>query len=588
MADDKNCQLVFVGESNPDDFGKRIEQKIAASKCADHIRITSWASVDTFTQYLAAANLGVQLRDQTRGETSATVLDCMNYGIPAIVNAHGSLAELPEDAVYKLPEAFTTNQLALALETLREDKTLRRDIGRKAAETIRRDHSPSACAKAYYSALESFYRHEATSIHAVCDAVAALPSAPEIESKEWKLLARCIARAFPPRLRHKQLLIDVSALAKIDLKTGSQRVVRSILLELLADPPAGYRVEPVYADFGLGYRYARALTARMLKVDLPLPDAPIDYAPGDCFLALDLASRIVSSHREFIRKLKEDGVKVKFVVYDLLLVLYPQYFPQGGFEEGAEWLEVVMESDGCVCISNAVAEDMREWIREHRTFENPGFTVDAFHLGADIENSMPSYGLPGDAESMLAKMKSRPSFLTVGTLEPRKGYRLTVDAFDRLWAQGVDVNLVIVGKRGWMMDAFFIRLENHPEKNHRLFWLECISDEYLEHVYGASSCLIAASEAEGFGLPLIEAAQKKIPILARDIPVFREVAGQHACYFSRNSPDILAVTIQDWLDAFGQGKHIRSDNMPWLTWKESANNLIRALKLENSKLGCWS
>ena len=75
------------------------------------------------------------------------------------------------------------------------------------------------------------------------------------------------------------------------------------------------------------------------------------------------------------------------------------------------------------------------------------------------------------------------------------------------------------------------KLRHHPELGKRLFWLEGISDEYLEKVYATCVCLIAASEDEGFGLPLIEAARHRIPILARDIPVFREVAGDHASYF---------------------------------------------------------
>ena len=49
------------------------------------------------------------------------------------------------------------------------------------------------------------------------------------------------------------------------------------------------------------------------------------------------------------------------------------------------------------------------------------------------------------------------------------------------------------------------------------FRLQGISDEYLEQVYAASTCLIAASINEGFGLPLIEAARHGIPIVARDI-----------------------------------------------------------------------
>jgi len=112
----------------------------------------------------------------------------------------------------------------------------------------------------------------------------------------------------------------------------------------------------------------------------------------------------------------------------------------------------------------------------------------------------------------------------------------------------------------------------------RLFWLKGISDEYLEKVYGASSCLIAASEGEGFGLPLIEAAQYKLPIIARDIPVFREVAGEYAYYFPNSSdPDILASAAQDWLKLYESGKHPKSDDMPWLTWAESARRLLELI-----------
>ncbi|WP_203564008.1 glycosyltransferase [Deefgea sp. CFH1-16] len=117
-------------------------------------------------------------------------------------------------------------------------------------------------------------------------------------------------------------------------------------------------------------------------------------------------------------------------------------------------------------------------------------------------------------------------------------------------------------------------LRNHPEHNQRLFWLDGISDEYLEKVYAASTCLIAASEGEGFGLPLIEAAQHKLPIIARDIPVFREVAGAHAHFFSGLTPADLANSIAEWLRLEQMGKAPYSDSMPWLTWQQSTQQLL--------------
>ena len=125
-----------------------------------------------------------------------------------------------------------------------------------------------------------------------------------------------------------------------------------------------------------------------------------------------------------------------------------------------------------------------------------------------------------------------------------------------------------------MVEELVERLHHHPELGERLFWLGGISDEYLEKVYSSSSCLIAASEGEGFGLPLIEAAQHKLPIIARDIPVFRETAGEYALYFQNSE---LVATIEKWLALFHENRHRKSDGMPNLSWQESAKNLLENL-----------
>jgi glycosyltransferase involved in cell wall biosynthesis len=64
-----------------------------------------------------------------------------------------------------------------------------------------------------------------------------------------------------------------------------------------------------------------------------------------------------------------------------------------------------------------------------------------------------------------------------------------------------------------------------------------------------------------------------LPIIARDIPVFREVAGEHAYYFQGNEPIDLANAVRAWLTLYEVGEHPRSDDMPWLTWKQSAERL---------------
>jgi hypothetical protein len=68
-----------------------------------------------------------------------------------------------------------------------------------------------------------------------------------------------------------------------------------------------------------------------------------------------------------------------------------------------------------------------------------------------------------------------------------------------------------------------------------------------------------------------------MPIIARNIPVFQEVAGQHAYYFNGETPKDLVKGIQDWLELFKLGRIPKSENMPWLTWKESADQLLEGL-----------
>ena len=86
-----------------------------------------------------------------------------------------------------------------------------------------------------------------------------------------------------------------------------------------------------------------------------------------------------------------------------------------------------------------------------------------------------------------------------------------------------------------------------------------------------------ASEAEGFGLPLVEAAQHGIPLLVRDIEVFREIAGAHASYFAAGTGAELAPVLARWLDQLQAGSAPDSRSMPWLTWSESAMQLKKLL-----------
>jgi glycosyltransferase involved in cell wall biosynthesis len=145
-----------------------------------------------------------------------------------------------------------------------------------------------------------------------------------------------------------------------------------------------------------------------------------------------------------------------------------------------------------------------------------------------------------------------------------------------------------VGREGWTqlpeeqrrnIPQTMEKLRRHPELGKRLIWLSDISDQYLEQVYRASSCLLFASEAEGFGLPLIEAARHGKPIIARNIAVFREITRDHAHYFDGQTPKALARAVQDWIALNKEGKAPSPSGLAWNTWQQNAEKLLELLDL---------
>jgi glycosyltransferase involved in cell wall biosynthesis len=381
--------------------------------------------------------------------------------------------------------------------------------------------------------------------------------------------------------RQPQLLVDISELYFRDARTGIQRVVRNILQELqhgLTSPNlVAYQVLPVFGVSGQGYCHTRRFDQTVGTANnLPQENEAVQPEVGDIFLGLDLSAHLFPEAENWLRDYRRRGVAIHFVVYDIIPLRNPQWTAPGMPEAFGRWLlSIARQSNRLLCISATVAADVHDWLVQHAP-EQTVPDIASFPLGADL---LPQSLAPTPVnQSPLPDLQGRLVFLSVSTIEPRKGQAQTLAAFEQLWAQGQDIVLVLVGKVGWMMDQFVTRLSHHPENGHRLFWLQGLSDTALEQVYARSTALIAASEAEGFGLPLIEAARHRLPILARNIPVFREVAGRHAFYFDGLSAGGLARAIQYWQLLRQQQHHPASDGMHWLNWQQSAQHLQTLLK----------
>ncbi|NYE61709.1 glycosyltransferase involved in cell wall biosynthesis [Duganella sp. 1224] len=375
-----------------------------------------------------------------------------------------------------------------------------------------------------------------------------------------------------------QLLVDLSELVRHDARSGIQRVVRGMLQALLAAPPAGYAVRPVY-DAGGYYAYAELGQDEQGQPRYAAAAAgheqPLRAGAGDLLVAIDLSLDSVVRNRAVLASLRQHGVGLYFMVYDLLPVHQPGWFADGMGEAFTGWLHTVAElADGLICNARATADELMTWLEQHPPRRALPLHLGCAALGADLAATLPTSGIAAADAALLAQLAQRPTLLMVGTLEPRKMQGQALDALEMLWQQDTELNLVIVGKPGWRMAALERRLRQHAELGRRLFWLERASDELLLRLYRDSSALLAASRGEGYGLPLIEAAQHGLPVIARDLLVFREVAGAHAWYFTAADGTELAAALRAWLALFQAGQAPASAGMPRLDWAASTAQLL--------------
>lgn len=371
----------------------------------------------------------------------------------------------------------------------------------------------------------------------------------------------------------KHLLIDVSTIIKKDVGTGIQRVVRSLYLFLLNNCPEGYDVYPIYAKPTKPYCYAKI---NFLNERRPYTKKAIQIKSGDIYCGLDLCTQIITTHYQELSVWKEKGVSFHFFIHDLLPHLNPQWFDKNSVKFFHQWLKAVMMlSDGVVCSSKVVQKDIIHYWQKNFAFREKPLLSQIIPLGANISASIPSKGLISGAEALFSKWEKSTTILMVGTIEPRKGYAEILSAFEQLWQQEDAPNLVIVGRAGWKTDTLQKRLRGHVEFNQKLFWLEKISDEMLDRIYKNVKGLIFASEAEGFGLPLVEALYYKKPVLVRDIPIFREIAGQSASFFQGNKADELAIEIKSWLHQIKQG--LVESKSSIRCWDEVGKDLLKYL-----------
>lgn len=576
LSRDRNCRLVFVGQASGP-YGDVIKQ--ISFRSNGQIKITGWADEKLYKLYLAAADVAVQLRSTSRGETSASVLDAMNYGIATIANANGSMDEIGHENVYMLEDNFSTQDLIFALEELRENEPKRLELGLRGRDYVHNHHKPAFCAEKYCESIEKFYGPLEKKVIGFSKKITSI-GAPEDLEDVGKLAD--IATKLLTDSRHdgfRQILVDISSLQHAVLTSSIQKQMLKVLLFLLTNPPQGSKIEPIYATSEHGYRYARKFTAKILDLKyIELEDEPIFVKSGDVFWGLSSQANIVPVYAQELILLKRVGVKVVFSIFDTLPLFFPESLSVEKVKEYNEFIRKICSfSDGLIFPSCIVLDDFKKWLDGTDVKRKEVLFLGLSELGSVsdcLEESKTPECLAVGEYRCIDRIRSGKSFLVADNFEKVKMQAQALAAFEVLWSRGVMVSLVLCGEAKHQEDGFLDTLRNHPYKDRNLFVFEGARTSFREAIFDACSCLIVPSIADDCCLSIIESSIYKLPILARDIPDFRNVAGDRINYFSGFSPHDLADAVMLWLQTSKDDVNSKNTEIPFMSCSQSAKKMV--------------
>lgn len=390
-------------------------------------------------------------------------------------------------------------------------------------------------------------------------------------------------------------LVEVGDTLRVPYVTGIQRTVREVLRHwpadaavqvlpvvhtgrrfrrLTPDEQVALAVEPAgpssVAPRG-GWRdvvrripgavpaHALAMRAERRLAHRRWTDLFVDVDEGALLFDLEATWWSPAPRPELLPDLRRHGVRVATLVYDLMPLRNPEWFDPENRAAFVPWARAQLEhAELVICFSRFCADEVAH---------HGGPPTALFVPGADPADVVPARpaALPDDG---------LPYALTVGTVEPRKNIGLLLDAFDRLWAQGHDVRLVVVGREGWHVEDLVARLRSHPELGGRLIWVGWMPDAEVDWLYRNAHAVAVPSWCEGYGLPVVEGLRRGAPVVSSTGGSLPEVGGDAVTYAD-------PADVQAWVTALGEhlaGERpaVDAERLPpavMATWAESARTI---------------
>lgn len=216
----------------------------------------------------------------------------------------------------------------------------------------------------------------------------------------------------------------------------------------------------------------------------------------------------------YAARVRRHRLRAVYFLHDLIPITHPEYSRPGEDRRHGARLRTMLETgSGLVVNSQSTADEITAYATSHRLALLP----------MAVAPLAPATLPPASGTVPL----EQPYFVALGTIEPRKNHLLLLNVWRRLAQQLGErtPRLVVIGQRGWECEQVVDMLERCEQLRGVVLERPGCSDSELADWLAHARALLFPSFAEGFGLPLAEALTAGLPVLASDLPAFREVAG---------------------------------------------------------------
>lgn len=217
---------------------------------------------------------------------------------------------------------------------------------------------------------------------------------------------------------------------------------------------------------------------------------------------------------DYTNRIHRYQLRPLYFLHDLIPVVFPEYGRPDEDERHHRRLETMLTTAcGLVVNSAFTGEELASYATSAGVPLPP---LVAAHLAP------PTFPVP-----VVERPLHVPYFVVLGTIEPRKNHLLLLNVWRSLIATYGEVapHLVVIGQRGWECEQVVDMLERCAVLKGKVVELFGCDDAALANWLAHAQALLFPSFAEGYGIPLVEALALGTPVIASELPVFRELAG---------------------------------------------------------------